>query len=252
MLLVAGSKQFVMNIASALLPDLPSSTVNSTSATADSNDDCTDGPQYYILRQFWKDTPLIGLKNEFSLHGLWPDLFWGVFNKTHYDLPPRFHFIKLFHRFHDYELYNYMKRNWPSEDERDEEFWWHEWAKHGSSIKSLRPECYGEHYTAGINIYDYFLKATELFLTLPTYKWLTEANIYPTTKKIYDVEEIQNVLAQKFQAVPAVKGDDFLSFGTVSYCFFVNGNFKTATFIPTDYWKCHIRCSSELLLWLPK
>jgi ribonuclease T2 len=62
-----------------------------------------------------------------------------------------------------------MQTYWKDYQGDDESFWEHEWAKHGTCISTLEPECYSDH-TATEEVVDYFQKAVDLFKTLPSYE----------------------------------------------------------------------------------
>ena len=65
-------------------------------------------------------------------------------------------------------LLSYMNEYWISNDESNEDFWEHEWSKHGTCINTLDPSCY-TNYQPGDEIPDFFQTTVDLFQTLPTY-----------------------------------------------------------------------------------
>jgi hypothetical protein len=67
------------------------------------------------------------------------------------------------------DLLNYMSTYWKDYQGDDETFWEHEWAKHGTCISTLEPECYPDH-KATEEVVDYFQKAVDLFKALPSYE----------------------------------------------------------------------------------
>lgn len=51
----------------------------------------------------------------------------------------------------------------------DEDFWEHEWNKHGTCISTLEPECY-TNYSPQQDVVDYFQKTVDLFKGLNSYQ----------------------------------------------------------------------------------
>lgn len=58
-----------------------------------------------------------------------------------------------------------MNTYWNSYDETNEEFWEHEWSKHGTCITTLDPDCYTD-YETGEEAADFFQIVVNLFKTL--------------------------------------------------------------------------------------
>lgn len=69
------------------------------------------------------------------------------------------------------DLVEYMDVYWKGIG-GDESLWMHEWAKHGTCVSTLEPECYGDDYKETEEVVDYFSKAVEIFQTLDTYRVL--------------------------------------------------------------------------------
>jgi hypothetical protein len=62
-----------------------------------------------------------------------------------------------------------MDEYWVDMNGDNEDFWSHEWNKHGTCINTIEPSCYSD-YKAQEEVGDYFQKTVELFKTLDTYK----------------------------------------------------------------------------------
>lgn len=65
-------------------------------------------------------------------------------------------------------LLNYMNTYWKDQAGDDENFWEHEWGKHGTCISTLDPNCY-TNYTPQEEVLDYFNSTVQLFQTLDSY-----------------------------------------------------------------------------------
>ena len=56
-----------------------------------------------------------------------------------------------------------MRAYWLPDRGTAEHFWEHEWSKHGTCINTLAPGCYGEGYSEGDEVLDFFTRAVEIF-----------------------------------------------------------------------------------------
>ena len=61
------------------------------------------------------------------------------------------------------DLLSYMNTYWLPNSGTSETFWQHEWNKHGTCINTLAPSCYGDAYTAGAEVVDFFTRAVAVF-----------------------------------------------------------------------------------------
>jgi ribonuclease I len=81
----------------------------------------------------------------FSIHGLWP--------QTTTDNYPEYCKKVIFDINQLTPIMSALQKFWYSEEEKNEEFWKHEWEKHGSCVWTP------------MNEYDYFIKALKLYHT---------------------------------------------------------------------------------------
>lgn len=61
-----------------------------------------------------------------------------------------------------------MNVYWKDYKGDDEDFWEHEWGKHGTCISTLEPKCY-DNGTPQQDVVDYFQETVELFQELDSY-----------------------------------------------------------------------------------
>ncbi len=66
-------------------------------------------------------------------------------------------------------LLDYMSTYWKDYKGDDEDFWEHEWNKHGTCISTLEPNCY-TNYAPQQDVVDYFQKTVDLFKELNSYQ----------------------------------------------------------------------------------
>ena len=102
----------------------------------------------YPNKIFQKDTrfyylSLIKEKDTYSIHGLWPQT--SAVKYPTYCKKVNFYISSL------KPILNELEENWYSTEEKDEDFWKHEWEKHGSCVFTYITE------------FDYFKKTLDLF-----------------------------------------------------------------------------------------
>lgn len=119
---------------------------------------------------------------------------------------------------------------------RHSRLWEHEYNKHATCINTLAPSCYGEAHQSGIEVVDYFSRASGLFRTLDTYHALESAGIVPDLRRHYPLADIQAAL-QRYSGGRVVlrcegrRGrSDILH--EAWYVYFVKGSLQTGVFVP--------------------
>ncbi|KAI9666658.1 MAG: ribonuclease T2-like [Bathelium mastoideum] len=136
------------------------------------------------------------------------------------------------------DILSFMGEYWKDLRGHDESLYEHEWSKHGTCINTLEPKCY-PNYRAQEEVVTYFEKTVELFKTLPSYTWLSDAGITPSHSKVYDLTAVQNALQKGFGHPVTVKchrGE----LDETWYHFNVKGGFNTGkdggiqNFVPSD------------------
>ena len=144
-----------------------------------------------------------------------------------------------------------MSTYWKDYQGDDETFWEHEWAKHGTCISTLEPECYTDH-KATEEVVDYFQKAVDLFKQLPSYEWLKAAGIEPSTDKTWTSTQIQSALAAKRPGVDVTLGCKSSALNEIWYHYDVRGSLQTGEFVPSDPDGTKSTCPQTGIRYLPK
>ncbi|CCG84648.1 protein of unknown function [Taphrina deformans PYCC 5710] len=123
-----------------------------------------------------------------------------------------------------------MKVYWKDYQGHDENFWEHEWSKHGTCISTLDPPCFGDSNTAGTDgVVPYFSQAVSLFRGLPTYEWLANVGIVPSNTVSYPKAMILAALKDKTGYEPYL-GCQSGALNEVWYFYNVQGSLVDGTF----------------------
>jgi ribonuclease T2 len=126
-----------------------------------------------------------------------------------------------------------MTMYWKDYKGNDESLWMHEWAKHGTCVSTLEPTCYKSSYRSKEEVVDYFAIAVSLYHQRPTYEWLMEAGIEPSTTKSYTRDQIQSALTAK-HGRPVTLGCKGGKLDEVWYHFDVRGSVQSGEFVAAD------------------
>ncbi|OAA56520.1 ribonuclease T2 family protein [Niveomyces insectorum RCEF 264] len=188
-----------------------------------------------LLTQFWdSNVHAGGVEKDWTLHGLWPDNCDGSYDQFCY-MAPRFDDIPQVLRQHGQdELLAFMDRYWVADRGSNAHLWAHEYNKHATCMNTLVPACYGAGYRAGVEVVDYFVRATSLFGQLDTYTALARADIRPSTVRRYPLVDVQAALERLSggRVVLRCTGPRRDTLHEVWYVYFVQGSVQTGVFVP--------------------
>ncbi|PVH96589.1 ribonuclease T2 [Periconia macrospinosa] len=213
---------------------------------------CFNAPGGQMLQtQFWDTNPPTGPSDSWTLHGLWPDRCDGTYDANCDSSRAYKNISAIIKGFGKTELLDYMSTYWKDYKGDDETFWQHEWSKHGTCISTLEPECYSDH-KATEEVVDYFQKAVDLFKALPSYQWLSEASITPSTTATYTFSQIQSALAAKRPGVSVTLGCRSGILNEIWYHYDVRGSIQTGEFVAADPDGTKSSCPSTGIRYLPK
>ncbi|KAF2851283.1 ribonuclease M [Plenodomus tracheiphilus IPT5] len=214
---------------------------------------CFNAPGGQLLQtQFWDTAPATGPDDSWTLHGLWPDRCDGTY-EANCDPTRAYKNITaiLSSSGASPDLLTYMSTYWKDYQGDDETFWEHEWAKHGTCISTLNPECYADHI-ATEEVIDYFQKAVDLFKALPSYEWLAAAGITPSTSKTYTTSAIQSAIQAKRPGVSVTLGCKSSALNEIWYHYDVRGPLQTGDFVPANPDGTKSTCPATGIKYLPK
>ncbi len=132
------------------------------------------------------------------------------------------------------ELLDFMDRYWVADHGNNANLWAHEYNKHATCINTLAPSCYGDAYRAGVEVVDYFVRATSLFGMLDSYMALAKAGITPSVSRHYPLVDVQSALERLSggRVVLRCSGPRRDMLHEVWYVYFVQGSVQTGEFVP--------------------
>ncbi|KAI0875507.1 ribonuclease Trv [Hypoxylon argillaceum] len=207
-----------------------------------------------LLTQFWDEEVHVGGGEEdWTLHGLWPDLCDGSYDQF-CGMTPRFNNITDVLKHYDQgELVESMNRYWIASYGTNEHLWAHEYNKHGTCINTLAPSCYGEAYTPGVEVVDYFVRAFGLFQMLDTYRALERVGIEPHPSKTYALADVEAALEEFSGSRVILKCSRRGVLHEAWYVWFVKGSLQSGQLVPArDSFKGdHSNCPAQVR-YLPK
>jgi ribonuclease T2 len=143
-----------------------------------------------------------------------------------------------------------MKTYWKDYQGEDEQFWEHEWGKHGTCISTLDPSCYAD-YQPTEEAVDFFKKTVELFKTLPSYEWLSAAGIKPSDSATYSTSDIQAALKAK-HGKEVTLGCKNGALDEIWYHYNVQGSVVGGKFVAADPDGTKSTCPDSGIKYLPK
>lgn len=206
------------------------------SCTIGTSDSCcleaTNG--LFLATQFWDFYPATGPDDLFTTHGLWSDKCSGGFQQF---CNPSWGITNVTGALEGLgleELLSKMRYSWKNMGHNDEDLWLHEFNKHGTCMSTVNPNCYGEDAEKYQYVGDFFNTVVDLQDTLPTFKFLSDAGIVPSTEKKYKLADIEAALSKHVQGSTVrlgCKGDALLE---VWYYFKLRGSVASGAFIPSD------------------
>lgn len=171
--------------------------------------------------------------DSWTIHGLWPDNCDGSY-------PAKCDSDRVYTNLGDIltaagarSTLAYMARFWKAYRGSDDHLWEHEWAKHCTCVSTLEPSCYGAGYREAEEAVAYFVRTVALFKTLPTHRWLADADIEPSSRRSYARDDVQDALARRHGAPVTLRCRDG-DFKEVWYHFNVRGSLQEGKFVPAE------------------
>ncbi|ODQ67655.1 ribonuclease T2 [Nadsonia fulvescens var. elongata DSM 6958] len=185
-----------------------------------------------LLTQFWDYRPGIGANDTFTLHGLWPDNCDGSFEQFCDRAMEITNATEILLSRGYGELLERVKKVWLSNNGFDERLWLHEFNKHGTCMSTIKSNCYKKDVEPYQYIIDFFQTTLDLYDQLPTFEWLQDAGILPSTETTYTLQEIQSALSKQFNGFNVRLGCKGNALNEIWYFFNLKGSIPAGKFIP--------------------
>ncbi|MCJ1465836.1 ribonuclease T2-like [Pseudocyphellaria aurata] len=212
---------------------------------------CFNSPGGQLLQtQFWDTSPPTGPVDSWTVHGLWPDHCDGTYDANCDASRAYTNISSIISAAGQTALLGYMNTYWKDYQGDDESFWEHEWAKHGTCISTLQPSCY-TNYVPQQEVVDYFQIAVDLFKSLNSYQYLSNAGIVPSSTSTYTAAAI-NAALKAPRGVSVTIQCDNSALNEIWYFFNVRGSVQTGTFVATDPDGSKSDCPATGIKYLPK
>ncbi|KAJ7736075.1 ribonuclease [Mycena olivaceomarginata] len=130
---------------------------------------------------------------------------------------------------------SFMQTFWKDINGNDETFWEHEWSTHGTCMSTLNPTCLPSGRPQGAEAVAFFQTVVTLFQTLPTFTWLSNQGITPSSTATY-------TLASLTAAIEAESGVGFTpvfkcsgsTLNAIQYYFHLRGSIIDGAFQQID------------------
>jgi ribonuclease T2 len=231
---LAGSANMNMNSLSYrdTFSSCPSPELSCHNTTAQANLCCFNSPGGSLLQtQFWDTSPPTGPSDSWTLHGLWPDNCDGTYEANCDSRRAYTNITEILQAAGADDTLAYMQKYWKDYQGDDESFWEHEWSKHGTCISTLDPDCYPD-YQPTQEVPDFFNKTVSLFQSLPSYQFLSDAGIVPSTSQTYSSADIQAALSKGHDGMEVYLGCKSSALNEIWYFFNVRGSVQTGDFEP--------------------
>lgn len=235
--------------ASSSCPSSPELSCHNT--TVQPNLCCFNSPGgALLLTQFWDTSPPTGPDDSWTLHGLWPDNCDGSYDANCDHRRAYTNITEILKASGSDDVLSYMQTYWKDYKGDDESFWEHEWSKHGTCISTLNPSCYPS-YQPTQEVPDFFNRTVSLFQSLPSYTFLEDAGILPSTSKTYTAAEIQAALSANHAEKQVYLGCSGGALNEIWYFFNVRGTLQDGSFEPAAP-LARSKCPSTGIKYLPK
>jgi ribonuclease T2 len=219
--------------------------------TAQPNLCCFNSPGGSLLQtQFWDTSPPTGPSDSWTLHGLWPDNCDGTYEANCDPRRAYSNITSILRAAGADDTLSLMQTYWKDYQGDDESFWEHEWSKHGTCISTLEPSCYN-NYQPTQEVPAFFNRTVSLFQSLPSYTFLSDAGIVPSTSKTYTSAEIQSALSKNHDGMEVYLGCSSGALNEIWYFFNVRGSVQTGDFEPAAS-LTKSKCPATGVKYLPK
>ncbi|KJA28519.1 hypothetical protein HYPSUDRAFT_128901 [Hypholoma sublateritium FD-334 SS-4] len=202
--------------------------------TVQTNLCCFEAPGGLLLQtQFWDTNPSTGPSNSWTIHGLWPDHCDTTFSENCDSSRDYTGIGTLLTNNGASDTLAFMNQFWVDINGANEQFWEHEWATHGTCMSTLEPSCLPSGSVKGAEAVAFFQTVVKLFQTLPTYTFLSNAGITPSSTKTFTLSQLTSALKAQSGFTPSLDCTSG-ALNQISWYFNLKGSIIDGTFVPID------------------
>ncbi|KAJ6556442.1 RNase Gf29 [Mycena capillaripes] len=200
---------------------------------------CFETPGGLLLQtqvnSFWDTSPSTGPSNSWTIHGLWPDECNLSFQE---DCDPSRAYTgisSLLTAQGASSTLSFMNTFWKNDpnDGSDEELWEHEWETHGTCMSTLDVSCLPAGSPKGAEAVAFFETVVRLFQTLPTFQWLANQGITPSSSTTHTLASLTAAIKAEYGFTPSFDCDGSDLSGA-SYYFHLIGSVIDGIFVPIN------------------
>ncbi|GLB35849.1 putative RNase T2 family protein [Lyophyllum shimeji] len=194
---------------------------------------CFEAPGGLLLQtQFWDTNPSTGPSNSWTIHGLWPDNCDQTYQSNCDPSRAYTDISSLLTANGASDTLAYMQTYWVDINGQNEQFWAHEWAAHGTCMSTLRTTCLPSGSAQGAEAVAFFQTVVRLFKTLPTYTWLANAGILPSSTATYTLSALTSALTSASGGFTPALDCQSGSLNAISWYFNLKGSVIDGVFVP--------------------
>ncbi|KAJ6526244.1 ribonuclease T2-like protein [Mycena vulgaris] len=207
-----------------------------TNTTAISNLCCFEAPGGLLLQtQFWDINPSSGPSDSWTIHGICNTIASCDLTFSENCDPSRAYrnIGGLLSAQGAQDTLEYMNTYWVDINGKDETFWEHEWKTHGTCMSTLKPKCLPDWKS-----------------TLPTYTWLANQGITPSSSKTHTLSSLINALQTESGFMPVLDCEGH-TLDSITWYFHLKGSVIDGTFIQINAPEKG-NCPSSGILYPPK
>ncbi|KAF9486457.1 ribonuclease [Pholiota conissans] len=195
---------------------------------------CFEAPGGLLLQtQFWDTNPSTGPSDSWTIHGLWPDHCDTTFSENCDSSRAYTGISSLLSNNGASDTLAFMQTHWVDINGQNEQFWEHEWSTHGTCMSTLKPSCLPSGSVKGAEAVAFFQTVVKLFQTLPTFTFLANAGITPSTSKTFTLSQLTSALKAQSGFTPALDCSSG-ALNQISWYFNLKGSIIDGTFVPID------------------
>ncbi|KAI0657023.1 RNase Gf29 [Cubamyces menziesii] len=207
---------------------------------------CFEAPGGVLLQtQLWDTDPSTGPSNSWTIHGLWPDHCDSTFSENCDSTRDYTNITDLLQDQGADDTLSFMQEYWVDINGQNEQFWEHEWSTHGACYSTLKPSCLPSGSPKGAEAVAFFQA-----VTLPTYDFLAQAGITPSTSKTYSLSTLTDALKNATGVTPALNCAGS-SLSSIQWYFNLKGSLIDGEFVAIDA-TSNGSCKSSSIKYPPK